>query len=567
MRGTSLRDTVLKRAASLPRSGGWFSLSVLARYRHSVRARLMLWNMLTLAVILGLMGAVMGATVRSIMIASVDRDLEHRASLMRHRTFDTPPGQGGRPDPGPTPGPPGVVPGLNGFPDNPQDSPGSPGPPGAGQPPGGDRPGPDDGGGPGRPAGDDDRAAGIAGFSLKLRQPDAYRPRILDLQGNELAPTRGQGVWDPKAFKEAVEGREVYSDTTVSGEPLRVFSCPYPRHGPIAGVIQVPYPLSEVNRAMAGLDAALLTLIPLALLCAAAGGALLTNRALLPVRQVAHAASRIQARDLSERLTVAGQDEFWELAAAFNGMLERLEMAFEDKQQLVRKLEELVQQERRFTADASHELRTPLAVIKANTSLCLSANCPPETYRQSMEDINQAAGSMARLVQDLLLLARSDAGQLGQSRVSLSVRDLLERASSFIAFREGPAVKIDIDDPGSAVLGNEDEILRVFINLFENAARYTPVDGQITATASREDGRTTISVTDTGTGIEPEHLVHIGERFYRADASRSRPAGGSGLGLSICKSIIESHGGAIRFESTVGVGTTVHVTLPGAPDA
>src|SRR5439155_15665589 len=128
---------------------------------------------------------------------------------------------------------------------------------------------------------------------------------------------------------------------------------------------------------------------------------------------------------------VGGQeDEFGELAATFNGMLGRLEETFQDQQRLVEQLRRLVEQQRRFTADASHELRTPLTVIKANTSLCKSGSPAPDDYRQSVEDIDRAADSMSRLVHDLLLLARSDGGQLGQNQIDLPVREALERAAS-----------------------------------------------------------------------------------------------------------------------------------------
>ena len=364
--------------------------------------------------------------------------------------------------------------------------------------------------------------------------------------------------WDRAGYKAAVRGQKLYTNVVVKGVPLRVFSRSF-WQGRSRRVVQAAYPLAEVNRVLAWLNAALLALIPLMLVASATGGAFLTDRALRPVRQVAHAAARIGAHDLAERLPVVGNDEFWELAVTFNGMLGRLQGSFAEKQRLVDRLEKLVEQERRFTADASHELRTPLAIIKANSSLALSAQQPVEEYQKSLEEIDQAANSMARLVQDLLLLARSDAGQLGRAWTALSIRNIVSRAAARVRSEDRI---LNLTPAALRVPGSEGEILRLFTNLLENASRYTPAGGTITVSAQEEGTSVHVSVADTGTGIAPEHLAHLGERFYRVDASRSRPDGGTGLGLSICKSIVEAHGGSMHFESKEGSGTTVHVLLP-----
>jgi signal transduction histidine kinase len=175
--------------------------------------------------------------------------------------------------------------------------------------------------------------------------------------------------------------------------------------------------------------------------------------------------------------------------------------------------------------------------------------------------MNRAADAMSRLVQDLLMLARADADRLGHDRIALPVREALQRAASGLRRTACPA-RIDVPDTALCVLGNEDEVTRLFANLLDNAARYTPADGSVCVSASREDDLVRVTIADTGIGIAPDHLVHLGERFYRADQSRTRGEGGSGLGLSICKSIVEAHGGSIAFESVVGRGTTVTVRLP-----
>lgn len=485
----------------------------LALPRHSLRARLMLWNMAILALLMGVLGLVTRTLVRSLMIASVDRELLRRTQWLA--TLPPPPPGMAMPH-----GPPPPAPGPGGRPWERER-------------------------GPAREGG---KAAPFAG---------QWPFRVLDRQGRVLFPLEETQPYDQAAFHEAMQGQIFLSTIVQEDTPLRVISRRFPERGPTQGVWQEVYPLTEVHRALSGLGRALLALVPLALLFAAMGGALLTQRVLQPVRRMAQAAGRIGAEDLSRRLPVSGKDEFAELGATFNDMLQRLEVAFHAQARLV-------EQQRRFTADASHELRTPLAVIKANTSLCLEGCPTPEEYRQSLIDIDRAAGSMTRLVMDLLLLARSDAGRLAQDRIPLPIGEVLQHAIASVPRHGGAAVRLHLPEVPPCVVGNEDELVRLFTNLLENALHYTPADGQVTLTAAREGDAVHIAVADTGPGIPAEHLPHLGERFYRVDASRSRAEGGFGLGLSICKSIAAAHGGRLSFESTLGHGTTVHVWLPGA---
>ncbi len=329
----------------------------------------------------------------------------------------------------------------------------------------------------------------------------------------------------------------------------------------IIGVGQAAYGLTDVNRALTVLDTALLTLIPVALLGAGAGGAYLTDRVLRRVRRTAEAAERISvegAGDLSARLPVIGNDEFSQLADTFNGLLGRVETAFHQQAQIL-------EQQRRFTADASHELKTPLTVIRGTASMALDGPTPTESdYRRSLKEIDRASEMMSRLVQDLLLLARSDGGQLGRDRIEVLVREVLEMAICGVAAPAGLSVELDIQDEALVVVGNETELVRLFSNLLDNAVHHTPVPGTIRLTAVAQEDQIQVSVSDTGVGISPEHLAHLGERFYRVDSARSRPDGGTGLGLSICKSIVAAHEGTLTIESVVGEGTTVHVLLPRA---
>ncbi len=457
---------------------------------HSVRTRLVVGSTLALALALVAMGAVTQHLVRAFMLVSVDRDLERKALRLAEQPFPRP--EEGRP----------------------------------GQLPRSSAPGP-----------------GAEGRD---------RPLIIDLQGRIVRPADATTAWDASAVRPAIQGRRILRTVTLNGNPYRVLTRPFPPDSPPLGVVQAPYSLAEVDLAVGSLHRALLALVPLALLAAALGGFALTSRALAPVRRIATVAERIDADCLSERLPVAGRDEFWQLAGVINGMLDRLQ--------------EQVERERRFTSDASHELRTPIAVIKANTTLCLSSTPTVDHYRRSMEAIDKASDGMSRLVQDLLLLARADAGRLGRRTVLLPVADLLREAARIASRNGGPAITVDPVEPDLCLPGDEDQLLRLLTNLLDNAVRHTPPSGSVRLKAERTGAEIALTVADNGVGIAPEHLPHLGERFYRVDAARSRPEGGAGLGLAIARQIVAAHDGRMAIESRPGQGTSVRVTLP-AQDA
>ncbi|MES2461955.1 MAG: HAMP domain-containing sensor histidine kinase [Armatimonadota bacterium] len=501
---------------------------------RSLRTQLIFWNVLALSILLGGLGMIIRYTVIATMIGSVDRELDART-------------RGGGPRPGPRPGPPPERPRegggdnrggpdlFNGPLNGPQD-----GRPRFGQ------------NGDGLPGGQ--RPWGRRPFGRDDNNPS--RPHHFDRNGLSTEPSDQTKLLDRGAFTAALrEGRVVYVTVSMEGEPFRVLYKPVPAQPPYDGAVQALYPMTEINRAILGLNRALLILVPVALLCAGAGGAALTDQVLRRVRQLAQSAANIGASNFSERLPVLGRDEFSSLAETFNGMLGRLETAFQQQKRLV-------EQQRRFTADASHELKTPLTIIKGNTSLALAGDNDEAGYRQSLQEIDVAANTMSQLVQDLLLLARSDGGQLGRGRIDLPLREILEQALAGTARdAAGPRVKICATE-GLRLTGNETELIRLFRNLLDNALRHTPSEGNIIVEAAQRGPQITVTVTDTGAGIAPIHLPHLGERFYRIDDARSRPTGGTGLGLSICRGIVDAHGGTITFESKVGAGTSVRVTLP-----
>lgn len=565
---------------------------------RTVRAQLVLWNIITLLLLLGLLGLIIHFMVRSLMLHSIDSDMirrsNHFVNMPPFRDHDSDRFRRRGPHPSPPPGDnpppppndentPGRAPHRNGA----VFRPGSPPPPQFGNPPnathtppGGNQSGilknqtkgyrakvskatsnpptaePLSNGSKTNQTNSSD-TRNNNGISRPATQNTQGEPvlQLFDLKGDSLAWWSKSPPMDMNSFYLSTKGKLILSTRKVDGVESRVLSRPFPSTPPYFGVMQVSYPLTEVNHALNGLDRALLTLIPAALLLAALGGMLLTDRALRPVRRLRISADRISADNFAQRLPVIGQDEFAELARTFNSMLGRLELAFREQEKLVSQL-------RRFTGDASHELRTPLTIIKANTSLCLSGEPTETDFQQSMEDIDRAADSMSKLVNDLLMLARSDSGQLGVNRIAIPLRETIDRAIANVARKNSAPIRKQLSKDGPLLFASEDEIIRLFTNILDNALRHTPPSGFVRITSKRSNGNVTISIKDTGCGIEAEHLSHLGERFYRIDSARSRPEGGTGLGLSICKSIVDAHGGGIEFESELNVGTTVNITLP-----
>ena len=467
----------------------------LIRFR-SLRLQLVLWNALTLTALLAVLGFVTRFAAGEAILSSVDQQLTARTQPPHEQ------GPGGSPGPG---GPPASR--DNRFHSN---------PPPPGEPP----PGPDGG--------------------LEMR--------FFNAQGHPRGPGERRAAWDPAALNSAKRGESVFTTVTVGGVMLRILTHPAPPDG----FVQAAYPLTEVNRAIAGLDRALLLLIPVALLGAGLGGAALTARVLRPVKQITRAAAAI-GNTPEARLPAQGEDEFALMATTFNSLLERLNASFQRQAQIL-------EQQRRFTADASHELKSPLTVIQGTASQLSYGGFSEAEVQQAASEIAGAATGMARLVQDLLLLAHADEGRLGQNKITVLAREVLEQAIARTA-RTGFPICLQIAEESLAFCGNEDELTRLFANLLQNAVQAAPPTGDITVSARRDGSEIVVTVTDTGSGIALEHLIHLGERFYRPDTARTRQGGGTGLGLAICRGIAEAHGGTLTFKSQVGCGTTATVAF------
>lgn len=512
---------------------------------NSVRVRLTLWSVGVLVVVLGVFGAALRYSLRANLSASVDRGLMARVRRNHER--------GARRVS--TPGRDRAVSGSGNrrWGAELQARNEMVGPP------------PEDAAGPNAARRRDERPPSGPPFANESERFRFFlRTRYLGMDGRPFRLELGEEAWDRHTVDAALAGQDRFSTVRFHGEDIRVLSSPILRGGKIEGVMQVAYPLAEQQHLDRSQLQTFLTLIPFAIVVAAAGGMFLTARALRPVRQITLAAAQIGHEDLGRRLEVRGKDEFAELATTFNGMIARLEEAFRAQETAHSRLERAYLQQRRFTGDASHELRTPLTRIKAMTSLTLAEDSTLAECREALLVADRSADVMTRIVQDLLFLARADSDQLILAREPVLLRELFTEALSRTAERPGKPITWHVQADGLAVTGDAESLARVLVNLLENACRHTPPEGDVELTAHADGSQVVIQVRDTGEGIPREHLPNVCERFYRVDASRARKAGGTGLGLAICQSIVQGHGGTLTLESTEGVGTTVTLRLAAA---
>jgi signal transduction histidine kinase len=314
--------------------------------------------------------------------------------------------------------------------------------------------------------------------------------------------------------------------------------------------LEVGAPLSDIRHFLNLLRLLLWSLIPVVIALGCIGGAWLSGRALKPVQDVTNAALAISIENLSGRLPVpATGDEIASLAAVLNSMLARLEAAVTALSQ--------------FAGDASHELRTPLAVIRTTAELALRRERSPEAYRTALQEVASESERMTQLIEDLLALARSDAGAVDMPRAPIDLRDVISdvcQEMATLADAAGIRVKTALGDRPSIISANRQALHRLFMVLLDNALKYSRAGGDVVLNVIREGCFISVSVEDFGEGIAETDLPHIFKRFYQADQSRS--AGGHGLGLSLAESIAQAHGAEMDVRSTVGQGTVFRVIFP-----
>jgi heavy metal sensor kinase len=308
--------------------------------------------------------------------------------------------------------------------------------------------------------------------------------------------------------------------------------------------------LDSIQSELAVVRRVLYLALPLVVLIAGIGGFFLATRNLAPVGWMAEQARSITDKNLNSRLDIGTANaELTVLADSFNELLSRLDQSFESM--------------RRFVADASHELRTPIAVIRGEADVALDHDRGAEEYKESLSIIQDEARRLTSLIDDLLNLARADAGHVNLRVEEFYLNDLLaECCRSVQAKSSAQHIDLECHCPEDVTFRGDQELLRrMVLNLLENAVRHTADGGKIQARLDETGGNLRIQVADTGDGISADAAPHVFERFYRGDLARSRQNGGFGLGLSIVKWIAESHNGTVQLSSQPGIGSTFTVLL------
>ena len=328
----------------------------------------------------------------------------------------------------------------------------------------------------------------------------------------------------------------VLETATDTGGEVRVLAKPIEAGRGVHLLVVGGHPMTEIQIALDQAKLLLLVVVVSMVAIASVLGYWLAGRALKPVRAITSAARAISEHDLHRRIALdLPADELGELAETFNGMLGRLEAGFSSLQH--------------FTADAAHELRAPLAMIRAELEVSLARVRSTEEYQVTHRLVLSEVERMARLADQLLLLARADAGSLAPRFESVDVSDLLEETVDrwrLLAGSRGVGLALEPPPPGS--MWADPELLRRLIdNLLDNAVRHSPPGEEVVLTAACEDGRWYVEVADAGPGVPDSMRDRLFQRFTRADPARGRDTGGAGLGLALCAVIADLHGGSIAL--------------------
>lgn len=385
----------------------------------------------------------------------------------------------------------------------------------------------------------------------EFRSPGIY-VQLFNTEGVVVAHSFNLGAQQlpvPAAdLNRALAGESFYAATEISGQPVQLFYRPIQRDGQIVGAAQVGQSLAGLETTLSRLRLIYAIGTALVLLFGWAGGWVFARLGLRPVARVTQTARDIvRAEDLSRRVAYSGPaDEVGTLATTFNEMLDRLHILFESQ--------------RRFLAEAAHELRTPLASMLGNVDLLAAFGDDPARRQETIAALQRTGRHVARLLDDLLLLAQAEAGWHLSPLEPVALDDVLMEAYEAARLTAGSVtLKVERCEP-ACVRGDPDRLRQVFTNLIDNAVKHSPPGSAITLNLRCEDGRAKASVKDCGPGIPLDALPHIFEPFFRVPSGERLP--GVGLGLAIVHWTVREHGGEVAVESAAGRGTIVSITLP-----
>ena len=362
-------------------------------------------------------------------------------------------------------------------------------------------------------------------------------PRLAVDAAREVRAAAG-GVSFADLRRGADEYRAIYYPFSVPGDTSRRL------------IAVVAVPMQPLRRSLALLLGVLLFALAMGGGGAAWGASRLARRLTRPLEEIAAAAHSVGRRGLSGRIPAVSEDaELRAVTDVLNDMLARLQEAFVAQQ--------------RFVGDASHELRSPLSNLRGALEVALRRPRSAAEYRETLEISLREVERLARLVDDLLLLERADAGQVIRQSSRCDLSSVAADAVTAHAPRAAEKhLQLTIDTPEATVVrGDPDRLRRVVDNLLDNALRYAPAGSSLSVSVRRDDREARLAVRDEGPGLSPEAQAHVFDRFYRADESRARESGGLGLGLAIAKAIVDAHHGRLSVESRLGHGATFTMRL------
>ena len=371
------------------------------------------------------------------------------------------------------------------------------------------------------------------------------------------------------ALKNASKGLITFeTNRSFENAPLRIITFPVLEKNHINKIVQVASSLEDVEDALNTLLLILIIAVPLALLVASLGGQFLASKALKPVDHITQTARMITSQNLNQRINPPKvKDEISRLVETLNEMISRLDRSF--------------RQVKQFSTDASHELKTPLTILKGEVEVALRKERVPHEYEQVLKSNLEEINRMSQIVEDLLLLSRADSGEIRLNKEDMNLNEILnELVAHMNVLAQSKNLRIETSNHHEEIhiFGDPLRIRALFLNLIENGIKYTEEGGSIHILLTKDtlvqDGKQSgraqgeqeefvkVIVSDTGIGIAREDQERIFDRFFRVDKARSREQGGSGLGLSICKWIVEAHRGKIEVESELGKGSSFIIKLP-----
>ncbi len=374
------------------------------------------------------------------------------------------------------------------------------------------------------------------------------------------------------ALKNASRGLMTFeTNRTIGNTPLRIMTFPVVENSHVTKIVQIASSLEGVEDALNKLFLILVISVPSTLILASLGGQFLAHKALKPVDDITQTARIITSQNLNQRINPPKvKDEISRLIETFNEMISRLDQSFRQMKQ--------------FSSDASHELKTPLTILKGEVEVMLRRERTSEEYQQTLKSNLEEVNRMSQIVEDLLTLSKADTGEIKLNRDDINLTEILnEVVAQMDRLAKSKKLYLSASNhrPDIHLFGDGLRLRELFINLIENGIKYTEEGGSISITLQRElpsplndqsdwaEGQekefVKIVVSDTGIGIAEEDQERIFDRFFRVDKARSREQGGSGLGLSICKWIVEAHQGEIKVESELGKGSSFIIRLPLSP--